>query len=293
MMNAICAIAKNENEYIREWVEHHLNLGFDKIYLWDNNDLKGERFESVINDYIQNEKVIILDCRDKRYFQREAYTQFYRSYSAAFDWCAFIDIDEFICLNVYKNIRDYLSARIFQNYYAIRLNWVVFGDDGKIDKESGNVMDRFTQPSAKVKKLEGKSIIRGNLTNLLFNSAHYARFQNIKTPIKQCDNAGNPLNDKNTFKFEALNTEQCFIKHYQTKSLEEYCSNKLFKKQANLKDIRFTIDYYFNINEKTDKKKKFIDDYISANIGSAQSTAIKIKVKLFSLRRKLFKNIFK
>ena len=29
---------KNDNEYLIEFVEHYLNLGFNAIYLYDNND---------------------------------------------------------------------------------------------------------------------------------------------------------------------------------------------------------------------------------------------------------------
>ena len=36
---AICCIAKDEDKYIDEWIEYHLGLGFDKIYVfrddWD------------------------------------------------------------------------------------------------------------------------------------------------------------------------------------------------------------------------------------------------------------------
>ncbi len=38
-----------ENHYIREWIEYYLNLGVDKIFLYDNNDINGEKFEDEIN----------------------------------------------------------------------------------------------------------------------------------------------------------------------------------------------------------------------------------------------------
>ena len=41
MKTALCAIAKNENLYIREWVEHYKNIGVSKIFLYDNNDING------------------------------------------------------------------------------------------------------------------------------------------------------------------------------------------------------------------------------------------------------------
>ena len=34
----ICTIGKNENKYIKEYVEYYKKLGINKIYLYDNND---------------------------------------------------------------------------------------------------------------------------------------------------------------------------------------------------------------------------------------------------------------
>lgn len=48
----LCTLGKNENKYIREFVEYYKNYGVDKIFLYDNNDIQGERFEEVIEDYI-------------------------------------------------------------------------------------------------------------------------------------------------------------------------------------------------------------------------------------------------
>ena len=50
----ICTLGKNENLYIKEFVEFYKNYSVDKIFLYDNNDINGERFEKVINNYIKN-----------------------------------------------------------------------------------------------------------------------------------------------------------------------------------------------------------------------------------------------
>ena len=34
---ALCAIGIMENQYVAEFVNHYKNLGFDKIFLYDNN----------------------------------------------------------------------------------------------------------------------------------------------------------------------------------------------------------------------------------------------------------------
>ena len=44
MSTAICAIAKNENLYLKEWVEYHKNIGINKIFIYDNNGLTSEKY---------------------------------------------------------------------------------------------------------------------------------------------------------------------------------------------------------------------------------------------------------
>ena len=43
MSSCIVAIAKNEEPYLKEWVEYHFALGFDKIIICDNNDVGNTR----------------------------------------------------------------------------------------------------------------------------------------------------------------------------------------------------------------------------------------------------------
>ena len=49
----LSTIAKNENLYIREFVEYYRKLNFTKIIIFDNNDINGETFDYIINDYIK------------------------------------------------------------------------------------------------------------------------------------------------------------------------------------------------------------------------------------------------
>jgi hypothetical protein len=92
----LCCIAKMENLYIREFVEHYKNLGFDNICLYDNNDPDGEHFEDVIEDYIKSGYVILKDVRGKQLAQMPCYTECYKEYKNKYDWIAYFDIDEFL-----------------------------------------------------------------------------------------------------------------------------------------------------------------------------------------------------
>jgi hypothetical protein len=37
MKSALVAIAKNEDEYINEWINYNLKIGFDNIIIFQNN----------------------------------------------------------------------------------------------------------------------------------------------------------------------------------------------------------------------------------------------------------------
>ena len=51
MYNAIvCAIAKDEDPFLKEWVVYHLILGFDHIIIYDNNSKNS--ISSILCDYI-------------------------------------------------------------------------------------------------------------------------------------------------------------------------------------------------------------------------------------------------
>lgn len=53
---AIVAIAKNEQDYIKEWVAFHKVIGFDKTILYDNNST--DNMVNEIKPYINDGYVI-------------------------------------------------------------------------------------------------------------------------------------------------------------------------------------------------------------------------------------------
>ena len=57
----IYTIGKNENKYTREYVEYYKKYGGDKIFIYDNNNIDGEKFDTVLYDYIKNGYVEIIN----------------------------------------------------------------------------------------------------------------------------------------------------------------------------------------------------------------------------------------
>ena len=50
MKVALCTMGKLENRYANEFVEYHLKLGIDHIFIYDDNDPNTERIIDVIDD---------------------------------------------------------------------------------------------------------------------------------------------------------------------------------------------------------------------------------------------------
>ena len=66
---ALCAIGRLENRYAVEFVDYYKNLGVDKIFISDNNYNDEEYFEDVLQPYIDENFVEIIDCRNKEVYQ--------------------------------------------------------------------------------------------------------------------------------------------------------------------------------------------------------------------------------
>ena len=174
MKTCIICIAKMENKYIEEWVNHHLNIGFDTIFICENNNSNGESISDVIN----NEKVVILDYKDVKGVQPIAYTETFLKFKNDYDWFAFIDCDEFIMIDEkYNNIKELLLEEIFNNADIIRLCPKVYNDNNKLDVENDDysVLNRFQNEITEKNQFTYfiKSLIKGSIE---FNDGHIGPF---------------------------------------------------------------------------------------------------------------------
>ena len=104
----ICSIGKNENLYIREFVEYYFKLGIDKIFIYDNNELEGENFNVVLRDYIESKFFEIIDIRGLFAVQIPIYNYCYRKNKDVYDWIGFLDFDDFLFIENKETIKSYL-----------------------------------------------------------------------------------------------------------------------------------------------------------------------------------------
>lgn len=62
----LCTICQKENLYASEFVEHYKKIGYDKIFIYDNNNVGDEKFEEVLSKQISNNFVEIINYKGYR-----------------------------------------------------------------------------------------------------------------------------------------------------------------------------------------------------------------------------------
>ena len=169
----LCTLGKQENRYINEFVQHYKKYGVDKIYLYDNNDEDGEKFEEVISSDIEKGFVEIINWRGKTSPLLDIMNDCYKNNMENYDWLLFYEIDEYIHLHNY-NIKSFLNQKKFEGCQLVYLNMICHTDNNKLYYQNESLAKRFPKivPKTKYlgKNLEVKSIIRGKITNMVIKN---------------------------------------------------------------------------------------------------------------------------
>ena len=90
-----------------------------------------------------------------------------------FDWLIFYEIDEYIHLKNYTNIKTFLKEPKFKNCSVIYLNWVFHTDNNLINYDNRSLKERFPIIDKNIKKnannykIPVKSILKGNISRLI------------------------------------------------------------------------------------------------------------------------------
>lgn len=266
MRVVICAMAKNEHLYINDWIKHHLSIGFDKIYLFDNDDEDKEYIVDYIdNIYLPKVEIINIRGQKKEHLQHDVYTNFYNTHR--FDWCLFCDIDEYL-VGV-NEIHLFLDQYKFRNINQIRVKWKLFGDDDLIERDMKKPVWKCFKQEVKSSLMrdlktkgnleyQGKAIVRGCLPNVVIRSPHFASFINRNNVIPSVLPSGKPCWSKVVI-CENYSQESVFLYHYMTKSLSEFVNQKLDRNDA-VYNQQIKLDYYWRINKKTPQKLEWLKE---------------------------------
>ena len=192
----------------------------------------------------------------------------YKTNFNKFDWLIFYDIDEFIYLKYFWNIKYFLSQTKFNNCEKVQLNWI-----HRIDDENSFFYDnrplhiRFKRKESNVLKKKFypqiKSILRGHIPNITIGCLH-----NLTPRLKSCDGFGNK---SNLIGIQNLNPDfkRNYINHYYGKSIQEFVE-KIKRGSAAIgltnTSIMAKVNRYFEIYNATEKKINYIEKETGLNL---------------------------
>lgn len=226
----IFTIAKNEKHILNEWICYNIMIGFQHIFIYDDQS------DEDINDTIAilptkyknkvtvfNTKNIIIDSteftknnknnRNNKNKQIYYLNYFLTNNKNISNWCFFCDCDEFIYINNDKsNILEFIN--LYDNsihdsiYDAFYIPWINYGSSFFIDQPKGLVIDNFTFHANKYDSI-GKSICKLSKLNYIDN------YHKIGNCIYEFD-----------YKVDIYQLP-IHINHYQINSVKTYLTRKL------------------------------------------------------------------
>jgi len=270
---ALVLMIKNENNYIKEYIEYYKSLGIDTIYLCDNNDIDGETPEDVIKEYIDSGFVQYKNIRGINEYQLQCYNTMYNELSSKFDWIAFLDADEFLVLKKHSNIKSWLSQTKFQHTDQILIEMVNYGDNDLLKVENNfSVLQRFTKSCNEcglTPLTHPYTIDNGNAlinADYVIRSIIKGKLKNIEFKCNQCVYDIKTVNTLGEIVLPRAHQLPCngdaIIKHYNTKTLDEFlkrCENDV-RYANNLSFINSKLISFFTKSTYTIEKYHMIQD---------------------------------
>ena len=242
MRIGICAIAKDENFYIDEWIRYHLKLGVDQICIFQNNwRYSGPFTENFhVHWYAQDGEVQQLNAYNRFLYNTNLSIQ-------ELNWCAFIDVDEYICVrDVSRSFQDILEE--FQAYPSLAINWRLFGSSRLSWDGSYDVVTRFTKCEAvlnkHIKQVINLKMMRENgmLSKAYFINPHHG---NWAAANLQKNSVIGPFNTQCLDQVQPLE-----LNHYVVKTWDE-CLAKCARGRADASCKR-NAEEFFREHDKND-----------------------------------------
>ena len=250
----ILTLIKNEHDYLNDFLEYHTKLGIDVFLFEDINSISHSNITAKHNNvflysltelYTNDEIPQLIQNRNNHVPPQTDFInrglKFIHNMHK-YDWCFLIDIDEYITCN--DSLPNILQN--YNNFDAVICYWKNFGSSGHIYKPIYDkpIYQIYTTPCGYEKHTDEKF---HNLMKFCVNLNKYKPTMKFKIhnalvnwvkvdfTYKRCDIVFEPL----------------YLRHYITKSFEEYCYKVYVR--GMLHPSHRNIKSYFEMNPDMEK----------------------------------------
>ncbi|NPV87546.1 MAG: glycosyltransferase family 92 protein [Anaerolineae bacterium] len=122
---SLCLIARDEEDYLQEWVDYHILVGVEHFYIYDNESKVKVR--QVLDDYIRRGWVTVMDIAGFP-AQLFAYDHCLQMFGHTSRWMGFIDADEVLVPKTTTDLRELLAE--YEPYGGLAVSSLFFGSGG-------------------------------------------------------------------------------------------------------------------------------------------------------------------
>lgn len=241
---SVCAVIRNEAPYLEEWLDFHIAQGVEHFYLYDNGST--DKVQNLLTPYGQ--KITWHTTKGTKQ-QRVAYNHTLSDYRKQSEWCAFIDVDEFLYSGNDKRFVDTLRNKYdLPGISGIAVHWLLFGSSGHEKYSPEPVTKRFIMRAENVNH-HVKSVMRLPDTFSMGYDPH--SFRARETII---DEGFTPMPLDYAINSPAT-ADILRLNHYVTKSKEEYRKRKELPdaNSGEIKDFQRMWEAH-DVNEIEDKR---------------------------------------
>jgi hypothetical protein len=146
---ALVTMAKDEDFYLQEWIDYHLKIGFDDIFIFQNNwRFKNQKPDSRVH-FMEWDVESDPPSGEVWDWNRHSkcYSNFGKEHYKNYEWAAFFDVDCFLVLKQSKNVKEFISNFDNTPQQQVVINFAFFGDNGHttFDENYTSVLERFTK----------------------------------------------------------------------------------------------------------------------------------------------------
>lgn len=240
------AIIKDEHDYLAEWIEYHLSIGIEHIYLYEDKGSKPHG--SIVKQYEGKVSLISLDNEKYEFLHNWSYLKQTTLYNLIlleqhdkYDYIGFLDIDEFLTFEDGFTLQDLLSEN--KENRAFIIQWKVIGANNLIEQPN-NVLDAYDEDVSS--KYE-------------FGHLPYKSFINLHKIVPlECTH--NPIIVDNTYSY--LNKDKVYISHFYTKSWDDWCNRFLIRGDL-VPDNRQITDFFRLNPDMLPMKEELLERFFS------------------------------
>ncbi|MBS1032843.1 glycosyltransferase family 2 protein [Gluconobacter cerinus] len=220
MKSSVALFIKDEVSDIIGWVSWYVNLGFDKIFIYDDHSKDGT-FE--ILNILSKKYPIELFRTDLKgsinffYRQKDSYLDALHRSKGIYDWVFLADGDEYLFLSEDENVNEFLS--FYSEADAIAINWCIFGSSGKALKERDPIPFTYLHRALEdfgVNRLVKSFVRPGALVDTYTDPHRYP-----VSPEKYFDTHGREIRDW-VGATKPVTWHKARVNHYICRSMEHY-----------------------------------------------------------------------